>query len=92
MQVLFWSYDSKHILNQKKWKESFSLEGKCWWKAAKVNIQKHALFPKGKHFSLLLILKNVLSRLLALQQCSSDTLAHVTKFEITLPWNKSVYM
>lgn len=50
MQVLFWMYDNKHTLNQTNWKESLGLGGKCWWKAAKVNIQKHSLFPKGKHF------------------------------------------
>lgn len=50
MQVLFWVHDSKRTLNQTNWKESLGLGGKCWWKAAKVNIQKHTLFPKGKHF------------------------------------------
>lgn len=91
MKGLSWVHDSEHILNQTNWMESLSLEGKCWWKAAEVHIQKHALFPKGKHFSLLL-LKNALSRLLALQDWSSDILAHATKFEITLAQYKCVYM
>lgn len=89
MQVLFRIYDSKHILNQTNWKESLSLGGKCWWKAAKVNIQKHPV-SKRKHFTA--DFEECIIQIVSITVVVLRYICTWHQVKITFPWYKCVYV